>query len=103
MFNKNQKFKFVTKDTNDAFYDLGTVFCKKGLNIVNIDLGTSSLNTIYMALFHKNLYLPNTVQMIRVVNYREINDGNPRVCCCPTAMKLWLTKPLKTPVTIMVG
>ncbi len=77
------------------------MLCKKGLKIVNIDLGHHSLKLIYMALFERGLQQPNTVEMIRVVNFRE--KGNPKLSCSLHSLRLMLTRQLHTPVTVVVG
>ena len=84
-------------------FDLGSIFCKRGLKIVNIDLGIYGFDKIYLALFEKSLQQPNTVELIRVVNFREKGFGNPRVCCGATGLRLLMSRPLRIPVTLVVG
>ncbi len=48
--------------------DLALIFCKRGLKIVNIDIGELRLTLVLLALFERRVS-QNTVEMIRVLNF----------------------------------
>ena len=54
-----------------------------------------------MALFEKGLQQPTTVEMIRVVNFKE--KGNPKLSCSIHSLRLMMTRQLQIPVTVVVG